>query len=81
MDLNLSSMVFLYEIKIAHTIDNGTPRDTSPVHDSNTNTQMPEVNVPVSSNNNKYNEQDNILNTSIDIILSFIFASLFTPGF
>ena len=28
---------------------------------------MPEVNVPVSSDNYKYNEQDNILNTSIDM--------------
>ena len=43
---------------MAKRIDNGTPRDTSPVNDNNTNMQMPEVNVTVSSDNYKYNEQD-----------------------
>ena len=43
---------------VVHTIDNGTPRDMSRENDHNTNKQMPEVNVTVSSDNSKYNEQD-----------------------
>ena len=42
---------------VAHTIDNGTSRDMSRQNDHNTNKQMPEVNVTVSSDNSKYNEQ------------------------
>ena len=62
----------------AHTIDNGTPRDTSPENDSNTNTQMPEVNVTVS-----LNEQDNnkhIKNTSLNISIDMItFETRYNP--
>ena len=43
---------------IAHTTDNGTPRDMSCYDDNNTNKQMLEVNVKVSSDNYKHNEHD-----------------------
>jgi len=43
---------------VAHTTDNGTPRDTPREDDNNTNEQMPEVNVTLSSYNSKYNEQE-----------------------
>ena len=43
---------------VAHTIDDGTPRDMSCDNDNNTNKQMLEVNVKVSSDNYKHNEHD-----------------------
>ena len=43
---------------LAHSVDNGTSRDMSCENDHNTNTQTPKVNVTVSSDNYKYNEQD-----------------------
>lgn len=62
---------------VAHTIDNGTARDTctSRENDHNIYNQLPEVNVTVSSDNCKYNQQDKSkpmkttsLNRSIDMI-------------
>ena len=43
---------------VAHVIDNGAHCDTSREDDNNTNRQMPEVNVTLSSDKSKYNEQE-----------------------
>ena len=56
---------------VAHTIDDGTPRDMSCDNDNNTNKQMLEVNVKVSYKHNEQDKTNSInptpLNRSIDM--------------